>query len=426
MDRRELLHGLGALALSRCGVKRLASYSLKESSRAPYFVQYVRGNYLITLGMPRLAYAALPGEFAWFGGMNAFPTGEILLRMSGVPDGGDEGTGNYIVSADGGNTFDPATKYSVLGRHGADEVLVMGADGSLRGGCFRPFRRNPADPLRSVQCDYQTISNGGRTCVLDTWGVTISGFPLDISDFNDGSIGCSWPGNAIKLSETHWLATFSPQYVGHTRIWCSLIETFDSGRTWTWKCHVNTEIFDDGLDEPCLNFGPGGVNDLVVISRTGGSAPVARARSLDGGATNFTVETNNVNPALAINAWAKSPHCAPLANGDFALTTGVMQPNASEPYVHGAAPARMGLYVAPSIMSNGWAVADLIEHHNSVMPDAICFKETNQSTGYTTWVPLPGGTATRSNILINYDQSLVAYGSNTRQYVVNAQFERLS
>lgn len=366
--------------------------------------------------MPRVAAVAANGEFAHFPGLELFDNGAILLRYSKIPDTDViPGTCRILLSNDGGITW--GNGYDIDGNHTSVEPLVKGADGVLRGGSFIQMS-HPGGDLRKLQCPYQTISNGGLTYTQTSLGCSINGFPHDIGEFSPGVIGCSWFGTIVKITESHWVSTILPKFVGETQIFCQCIETTDTGVTWNVIGQVAGAWWDEGLSEAAmirLTSGPN-TGRLVVFSRTG-ITPIARAYSDDVGHT-WTLENNH---ASGVNAWCKAPSPGMLASGDYAITAGYVGPTSSEPWVHGLAPAQMGLYASSDPMANNWPVVDLIYHHNTMVDSTLNYDARNQPTGYTRWIePSPG------NLLICYDQDYSTNGRPNRVFVVNARVERLS
>lgn len=381
---------------------------------------YEVGNFRVTMTRPRVAAVATAGQYAHFPGLNFFPTGEILLHYPTIPDTDViDGISTYVVSTDGGMTFPTANSYQVDGNHTSGEPLVMGVDGILRGGTFDPRQMtHPGGDLRKLQMPLQTVSNGGRTTVLMANGVTISGFPSDIGEFSPGVIGCSWFGHIVKITESRWVSTILPKFVGETQIFCQCIETTDTGVTWNVVGQVAGAWWDEGLSEATMIRLTSGAHSgrLIVYSRSG-VTPIARAYSDDIGRT-WTLENNHVS---GVNAWCKAPFSGTLASGDFAITCGYMQAKNSEPIVHTLAPAQVGLYLSDDPMANNWPVVDLIAHHNRTYPELAYDDVTNQCTGYTSWVEYSAG-----NLLICYDQDYSTNGRPNRVFVVNAKVERIT
>lgn len=424
MDRRDVLAAGLAFGSKWCDMSWREVIPARNPPPAPTVATYERGRFRVTVSKPRIAYtSASPSAYAWFAGMNRLTSGAVLLRMNASADQvGIPATGKHILSYDGGQTFDPASAYTVQDSHTTAEPLVQGSDGAWRGGTFAPINYNrPGGDLRKVRCYYQTISADGLSWSTVANNVQINGFPADIGSYGT-EVGFSWFGDIVQISSSQWLATAIPTYVAETKVFCECIESTDQGHTWNVVGRVAGNFGDEGFSEPAMIRLING--DLMVVSRTGLNR-MGRAYSSDLGRT--------WSAPVFISPWCKAPRIVRLSNNpDYVITTGYLTPaslwpDGTDPVTgavpNGYAPAQMGIYLSSDPLATTWPVVDLIAHHNALIGDSsLTYDSINPSTGYTSILEMEPG-----KLLISYDQAGGAYGSSTRPnrvFVVDATIGR--
>lgn len=386
----------------------------------------VNATYRVTLGRPRVAFAATDGLPAHFSGMNRYPTGEILLRINCLFDQvGAVGAGKHLVSTDNGQSFPLSSLYFVDGSHTSAEPLTLMSDGVYRGGTFAPADYNrPGGDLRSVRCYYQEISNGGRTYSKTANACLIQGFPLDIGVYGS-EVGFSWFGDIVQISNSQWISLAIPQYASAARVNCECIESTDQGHTWNVVGHLaGDEVGGEGFDEPALLRMPSG--RFIAVSRVGVTR-IVRKYSDDLGRTWNDLQT--------LTPWCLAPRLTRVSGtGDYVITTGAVtqasinpygtRPNGDSSYLalpQSYAPARLGLYISSDPMSLMWPVVDLIAHHNSYgnFVYDYSFPSIYSCSGYTSIVEI-----SPNRLLICYDQR-PGPDRVSRVFVVDAYIERI-
>lgn len=391
------------------------SFPPQPFSGIPYRV----GNFLVTLGPPRIGVEAAPGGYAWFPGLHLFPNGNVLMRLNVQADTNLlDGSGRHFISTDGGQTFPFATSYAVAGSHTTNEPLLMGSDGVLRGGDY--WRWTLDGTKRIGQCAYTTIGNGGLSYSQTPLGCTLT-FPADINgNYGPDPLGgtrpgISWFGDIVRISDSQWLTVIPINYglPLTTRVYGECMESNDQGVTWHWVGRACGEYADEGCSEPTTTRLFDGRLMTAFRCRNG---RLGRTFSSDLGRTWTAPED--------FNPHKKAPRILKLSNNnDYVLVTGYASAAQLGPYP--LAPAQLGLYVTTDPTVLEWPVVDLIAHHNAMMPSAYAFDTINTSKGYASPLELSPG-----NILIAYDQSGAADGTGStrlnRTFLVNANIKRVA
>jgi len=307
----------------------------------------------------------------WFPGMGQFPTGELLVSVSIVPDAHGlliNAQGIYI-SEDQGKTWE--YRYTVS--EASARVLIPRPDDNdmLVASRMEP---DPPEQWRSFSGPYVRYQEGGRRITIENKGAHMEGLPRNVKATDSalvppGTVNRgvqSFDGSDAARSgalevDGQLLMTNYLEFGGDDLYSTVLLGSTDEGRTWRYISTVAgpeavpphpsmapgvvTQSTPHGPSEPCIVQLESG--ELMCVMRVG-SGPdwnLARAYSADGGRTWSECDY--------LPAWSVEPSLRRLSNGTLALSTG-----------------RPGIYLWLSTDPRGeaWEQIDVVQRHNSWAP----------------------------------------------------------
>ena len=326
--------------------------------------------------------------YGWYPTIAQFPTGELLLIHSLVPDKNDNviDVAGFIVSCDDGESW--GDRYDILSEH-QPMIFVPQDDGALMAIPAYLYADSPGEQ-HSFHGPYTRFEAGGQRVVIEPRGVRIVDWPWAVTTRSNPNreanqrVGWCFDGDALVI-EGRLIATMYGTAQADDEFASTVVSVSeDSGRTWRYLATVagpesvpTSGPQGHGPSEPSMVQLANG--DLMCVMRMGGGAEfnLRRSYSSDGGRT---WSAPDVIPPYSVE-----PSLKRLQNDTIVLSTG-------RPGIH--------LWLSKGNQAKSWQSIDILAHHNRWAPDDTYGITPEQTTAYTELIEV-----SPNKLLLTYDRT---------------------